>query len=171
MGEAGIFHEDERVELIAGEIVEMGPIGTDHSWVVARLSEIFARGSGELIVWPHGNPIILSEEDEPQPDLTLVKPRTELYRKAQPGPGDVVLVIEVADTSLAYDRGKKLVRYAMAGVPEVWIVDLNGDQLLVFRSPRAALYESALVIRRGERVSPIALPQLAVGPSDLDEPV
>jgi hypothetical protein len=167
MGEAGIFHEDDRVELIAGEIVEMAPIGTDHSWVVTRLTSLFEKGRGDLIVWSQ-NPIVLSDEDEPQPDLALVKPRPELYRKAHPGPDDVLLVVEVADSSLAYDRGEKLARYALAGIPEVWIVDLNGDRLLVFRSPTGRSYEVEFVVSAAaERVSPLALPALAIGPRDL----
>lgn len=169
MGEAGIFHEDARVELIAGEIVEMAPIGPDHAWVVTRLTSLFERGSGDLIVWSQ-NPIVLSDEDEPLPDLALVKPVPKLYREAHPGPDDVLLVIEVADSSLAYDRGEKLARYATAGIPEVWIVDLSGDRLLVFRSPKGGAYETELVVLPAERVSPLALPGLAIGPRDLGEP-
>jgi Uma2 family endonuclease len=169
MGEAGIFHEDDRVELIAGEIVEMAPIGSDHAWVVARLTRLFERGSGDLIVWSQ-NPIVLSDEDEPQPDLALVKPMPELYRKAHPGPDDVLLVIEVADSSLAYDRGEKLARYAMAGIPEVWIVDLRGDRFLVFRCPKDGNYEVEFAVSPGERVSPLALLGLAIGPRDLADP-
>jgi Uma2 family endonuclease len=168
MGDAGIFHEDNRVELIAGEIVEMGPIGSDHAWVVARLTRLFERGSGDLIVWSQ-NPIVLSDEDEPQPDLALVKPRPALYRKTHPGRDDILLVIEVADSSLAYDRREKLARYAMAGIPEAWIVDLTGDRLLVFRSPKGRSYEVEFVVSPAERVSPLALPGLAIGPRDLGE--
>ena len=168
MGEAGIFTEDDRVELIAGEIVEMAPIGTDHASVVARLDWLFnQKAVGKVLVWPHGNPIILSDEDEPQPDLTLVKPRSDFYRHAHPRPQDVVLVVEVADTSFAFDRGKKLGRYALAGVSEVWIVDLRRDELLVFRDPQGRDYALERVVRSGERVSPLALPELAIGPLDL----
>ena len=166
MGEAGIFHQDDRVELIAGEIVEMAPIGSDHAWVVARLAMLFARACGNLIVWPQ-NPIALSLEDEPQPDLVLVEPLPHLYRKTHPGPGEVLLVIEVADTSLPFDRNQKLPRYALAGIPEVWIVDLRGDRVLVFRSPKGHGYETQSVVSRGEQVSPLALPGLAIGPGDL----
>ena len=166
MGEAGIFHEDDRVELIAGEIVEMAPIGSDHSWVVTRLARLFDRACGDLIVWSQ-NPVILSFEDEPQPDLVLVKPVPHLYRRAHPGPDEVLLVIEVADTSLPFDRDKKLPRYALAGIPEVWIVDLRGDRFLVFRAPKGGAYEERLIVSSGEQVSPLALPGLAIGPGDL----
>jgi Uma2 family endonuclease len=98
----------------------------------------------------------------------LVKPVPELYRKAHPD--DVLLVIEVADSSLAYDRGEKLSRCAMAGIPEVWIVDLRGDRFLVFRSPTHGNYEVEFAVSPGERVSPLALPGLAIGPRDLADP-
>jgi Uma2 family endonuclease len=166
MGEAGIFHEDDRVELIAGEIIEMAPIGSDHAWVVTRLTMLFARACGDLIVWSQ-NPVILSVEDEPQPDLVLVKPAPHLYRKTHPGPDEVLLVIEVADTSLPYDRNQKLPRYALAGIPEVWIVDLRGDRFLVFRSAKGRGYETQSVVSRDEQVSPLALPGLVIGPRDL----
>ena len=167
MGEAGVFQDDHRLELIAGEIVEMTPIGSDHSWVVTRLARLFTIASGDLIVMSQ-NPVILSFEDEPQPDLVLVKPAPHLYRRAHPGPDEVLLVIEVADTSLPFDRERKLPRYALAGVPEVWIVDLRGDQFLVFRSPKGRGYATQSVISRDERVSPLALPELSLGPRDLD---
>lgn len=166
MGEAGIFHQDDRVELIAGEIVEMAPIGSDHAWVVTRLAMLFARACGDLIVWSQ-NPVILSVEDEPQPDLVLVKSVPHLYRKTHPGPDEILLVIEVADTSLPFDRDQKLPRYALAGIPEVWIVDLRGERFLVFRSPKGRGYEAQSVVSRGEQVSPLALPGLAIGPRDL----
>ena len=171
MGEAGIFADGARIELIAGEIVEMTPIGSDHAWVVTRLTTLFIeRSGGKVIVSPQGNPIILSAEDEPQPDLTVVRPRTELYRKAHPRPDDVLLVVEVADSSLAYDCGKKLSRYALAGIPEVWIFDLGADRILVFRSPRGERYELELVVASNERATPLAMPDLAIGPRDLSEP-
>jgi Uma2 family endonuclease len=167
LGEARILHGDVRVELIAGEIVEMTPIGSDHAWVVARLVSLFASSGGDTVVWPQ-NPVLLSREDEPQPDLALVKSLSSLYRKTHPGPTDILLVIEVADTSLAFDRDRKLPRYALAGIPELWIVDLPGDRILVFRSPRGETYEVTLVVSRGERIRPLALETLAIGPEDLD---
>jgi Uma2 family endonuclease len=166
MGEAGILHDDDRVELIAGEIVQMPPIGSDHAWVVTRIARLFERACGDLVVWSQ-NPVILSVEDEPQPDLALVEALPNLYRKAHPGPAELLLVVEVADTSLAFDRHQKLPRYALAGIPEVWIVDLGGDRILVFRSPKDGRYEVERVVSRGEQLSPLALPALAIGPADL----
>ena len=137
---------------------------------MTRLTTLFVeRSGGRVTVSPQGNPIILSDEDEPQPDLTVVKRRKELYRKAHPGPDDVLHVVEVAGSSLAYDRGKKLSRYALAGIPEVWIVDLFADRILVFRVPSGAKYETELVVAADERVAPLAIPDLSVGPRDLAE--
>ena len=167
MGEAGIFPPDARVELIAGEIFEMAPIGSDHAGIVSRLVRLFNRACGDLIVWPQ-NPVELSEIDEPQPDLALLEARADTYRRAHPRPSDTLLVIEVSDSTLAKDRRLKLPRYALSGIPEVWIVDVKGDRILVFRSPRERRYRVERRVVRGATVSPLALPGLAIGPQDLD---
>ncbi len=122
MAEAGLLSEDDRVELIDGEIIEMTPIGWRHARCVSRLNMLLARFAGDRYVVGVQNPLTISEHGEPQPDLVLLERRP---RGRLPGPADAALVIEVSDTTLAYDRDVKLPRYARAGVPEVWIVDLQ----------------------------------------------
>ena len=158
MGETGVFGEDDRVELIDGEIVEMTPIGTRHAACVARLTHLFfGRLGARVVVWAQ-NPLPLSMYDEPQPDLVLLLPRDDFYERAHPGPADTLLAIEVADTSLAYDRDAKLPRYALAAVPEVWIVDLEHREVLVRREPSGSGYRVEETKRPGDSLEITALP-------------
>jgi Uma2 family endonuclease len=159
MGQAGIFSEDDPVELIEGEIIEMTPIGSRHAACVARLSALFARIPEGPIVWTQ-NPIRLGEHSEPQPDLALLKPHADFYAAAHPGPEDVLLVVEVAETSLDYDREVKLPLYARAGIPEAWLVDLPGERVEVHRKPSSQGYEEVRRARRGQRIPVGAFPGL-----------
>ena len=124
MGEAGILHEDDRVELIEGELVEMTAIGTRHFACVNRLNRLLVGALGDEAIVSVQNPVRLNEYNEPQPDLAVIRPRD--YRLSLPGPGDVLLLVEVSDTTLAYDRSVKLPLYARAGIGVVWIVYLPG---------------------------------------------
>jgi Uma2 family endonuclease len=137
MGEAGILHEDDRVELIEGELVEMTAIGTRHFSCVNRLNRLLVMTVGDEAIVSVQNPVRLNEYNEPQPDLTMIRPRD--YRESLPIPADVLLLIEVSDTTLAYDRGVKLPLYARAGVREVWIVDLPGETIASHRPFRGRL--------------------------------
>lgn len=166
MAEAGILTEDDRVELIEGEIVDMAPIGSQHAASVARLTVLFSRVQGRGIVWVQ-NPIRLGEHSEPQPDLTLLKPRADFYAKAHPGPEDVLLVVEVSDTSAEYDREVKLPLYAQAGIPEVWLVDLATEGVEVYRTPTPQGYREARQLRRDQRLAPQAFPTLDLAVDDL----
>ncbi len=132
MAEAGIFGEDDRVELADGEIVEMTPIGWRHVRAVAVLTELLA-GALEGHYVSVQNPVVLGERDERQPDLALV--RAEALEGALPRAADVALVVEVAETSLSYDREIKVPLYARAGVPEAWVVDLAAGAIEVYASP------------------------------------
>jgi Uma2 family endonuclease len=123
MAEAGILGPDDRVELIAGEVLDMSPIGSLHAAVVAAVAEYFSRvAAGKLTVWSQ-NPIRLDDLSEPQPDIALVRPRPDFYATAHPAAADVLLVVEVAETSLAYDLDVKVPLYARHGIPEVWVID------------------------------------------------
>jgi len=168
MGEAGILSEDDRVELIEGEIVEMTPIGARHAGTVARIGHVFSRRLGErVIVWAQ-NPIQLPLQDsEPQPDVTLLRPRPDFYTLSHPRAGDVFLLVEVMDTSVERDRRVKLPLYAMAEIPEVWLVDLNTDPVEVYRQPAAGGYGDARVVERGEPLTIEAFPDLVLTPADL----
>lgn len=135
MGEAGIFGPADRVELIDGEIIDMSPIGALHAAIVARLASSFSqRLGGAAVVWCQ-NPVRLDDTSEPEPDIAILRPRADFYTTAHPGPADVLLVIEVADTSLAYDLGTKVPLYARHGIPEVWVTDAATRQTRVFRRP------------------------------------
>jgi len=142
MGEAGILGEDDRVELIEGEVIEMAPIGTVHAGTVDYLVGVLLRGVGDRAIVRSQNPVALGSRSEPQPDLTLLQPRPDFYRSRHPTPADVFLVVEVADTTQRYDRQVKLPLYARHGIPEVWIVDLESNALHVFRDPSADGYRS-----------------------------
>jgi Uma2 family endonuclease len=156
MGEAGILHEDDRVELIEGELVEMTAIGTRHFSCVNRLTRMLVMNVGDEAIVSVQNPVRLNEYNEPQPDLTVIRPRD--YRESLPIPEDVLLLIEVSDTTLAYDRGVKLPLYARAGIREVWIVDLSGETTGRYTDPSGEGYRRADRLRRGQRLESDALP-------------
>lgn len=146
MGQAGLFDEDARVELVDGEITKMSPIGDRHALCVMRLERLLGPLADRAVLSVQ-NPVVLDDRSEPQPDVTLLRPPLERY-SSHPRPEDVLLLIEVADTTLAYDRDRKVPLYARAGVGETWLVDLGAGEILVFRSPGPAGY---LDIHRGQR--------------------
>jgi len=158
MAKAGILGEADRVELIDGELIAMTPIGKDHANRVRNLNRLFSRRVGDAAIVDIQNPIVIGDDGEPQPDVALLRPRADFYGSAHPAPADVLLLIEVADSTLSYDRDTKMPLYARGGVPEAWIVDLQHDALLVFRDPTPAGYRMLLTLRRGERVSLVAFP-------------
>ncbi len=162
MCEAGIFRQDDRLELIEGEIIEMSPIGKRHATAVRRLNNLLTRrlGEDEALVDAQ-NPVVLGDLSEPQPDLALLRPSPVYYADEHPGAGDILLLIEVSDTSLAYDREVKVPTYARHGVPEVWIVDVTGAVVEVYRRPAAGGYARVERLDDPEAVvSPRLLPQL-----------
>lgn len=164
MGRAGIIDEDARVELIDGEILEMSPIGPRHADSVARLAMYAQAGVGGVAMLRVQSPVRLGERDEPQPDLALV--RLAGYSAAHPTPADIFLVVEVADSTRLYDRETKLRRYAAAGVPEAWLVDLGGALVERHSDPRGDIYRQILIGRPGDGLSSTTLPDLTL-PVDL----
>ena len=140
MGETGILGPDLRTELIDGEIIEMPPIGHPHAGTVNLLVKLLTSAVADRAIVAPQNPVRLNDHTEPLPDIALLKPRADYYRNGHPGPDDVLLLIEVADSSLAYDRDVKLPRYAGAGIAEVWLVDLVGGRLWVYRQPAEGHY-------------------------------
>lgn len=160
MAEAGILGEDARVELIEGEIIDMTPIGSRHAAAVKRLNHILTLTIGDTAIVSAQDPVILDPHSEPQPDLALLRPRADFYQSAHPRPDDILLVIEVADSSLAYDRDIKLPLYARAGIPEAWLVDINAGRLTCFSRPGADGYRQAAVIEALNAVRIAALPGL-----------
>lgn len=167
MAEAGILREDDRVELIEGEIVEMTPIGSRHAGCVNRLTQILSgRIEGRAVVSVQ-NPIRLGERSEPQPDVALLRPRPDFYAQGHPGPEDVFLLVEVAEGSAEVDRSVKIPLYARAGIPEVWLVDLPTERLEVFRRPGPQGYQDTVRLQRGDRVSASGLPGLEPAVDDI----
>lgn len=153
MGDAGVLGGDQRVELVGGEVVDMAPIGSRHLACVVALNHLLVEASGGRFFVSVQNPVRLGERDEPQPDLSLLgrKPRPEAT--APPGPEDVLLVVEVSDSTLSYDRDTKLPLYAGAGIPEAWIVDLGGRKVEVHHGPGERGYGDLWAFGPGERVS------------------
>ena len=127
MGGAGIFAPDVRVELIQGEIIDMSPIGSGHAGLVKHLIRIFSHTLDDTTIIAVQDPVVLNDFSEPQPDLALLRYREDFYANSHPRAEDVLLIVEVADTSLQYDREVKLPLYARAGIPEVWLVDVEGQ--------------------------------------------
>lgn len=135
MAETGVIGRSARVELIQGEVVDMAPIGTRHASAVRLLNSLLSAAAQDRAVVAVQDPLHLDDQSEPQPDLMLLRPQAHGYRQAHPTAADVLLLIEVSDTSVRYDREIKLPLYAQAGVPEVWIVDLDAGLLRCHRAP------------------------------------
>ena len=150
MAETGILSPEDRVELLDGEIIEMAPIGAPHGGKVDRLNSLVAGlvADGRVIARVQG-PLRLDRRNEPQPDLMLLRPRADFYESSHPTAADVLLLVEVADSSLAWDRGPKLDLYVRHGVPEVWIVDLVGRVVEVCRKPGPQGYAERAAIKDG----------------------
>jgi Uma2 family endonuclease len=162
MAQTGILPPDARVELINGEILEMSPIGRRHKVSVDRVNNIFTPGlQGQAIVRVQSS-IVLSDGQEPEPDVAVLRYRDDFYADADETPEDILLIIEVADTSEGYDRRTKAPLYARYGIPELWIADVNRDRLTVYRDPTPDGYASTQVLSPGESVSPLAFPSLNV---------
>lgn len=162
LAEAGILPEDKRVELIEGVILEMAPIGRRHLVCVDRLNRFLVLGLGErAIVRIHGT-LRLSNLNEPLPDIVVLRERADFYAGKDADPSDVHLIVEVADTSLAYDRGQKALIYARAGVPHYWVADINGVALIVHREPTEAGYAQIQTVRRGGQNSLLDFPDLVL---------
>lgn len=160
MGAAGVFAPEARLELIAGEIVEMAPIGSRHAGVVNRLNRLLGRLLGERAVVSIQNPIIAGEHSVPQPDIALLKPRSDDYSAAHPSAADVLLVIEVAETTLAFDVGTKVALYARAGIAEAWVVDVAGGSVRIYRQPGPSGYQASTIAAGEEVASCLAFPDL-----------
>lgn len=160
MGRAGLFDEDARVELIDGEIVDMTPIGARHQLCVKRLNRLFGQLAGDDAVVSVQDPVRLGEHSEPQPDLALLRPPLERYT-AVPTASDVLLVVEVADSTIERDLAKS-VAYARAGIAECWIVDLEGERVLAFAGCGPDGYRSRLECSGGDMLSVRALPRVSL---------
>jgi len=168
MGKTGILGADDRVELVAGDVVELWPVDSRHAGTVARVAHLFAtRLGGRALVWSQ-NPVMLRGLDsQPVPDLVLLAPRPDFYAGALPEAASVRLLIEVADDSLYFDRQKKLPIYAKAGVTEAWLVKLDAGRLEIHRNPGRLRYRSVRLPTPAETFAPVAFPDLKLTARDL----
>ncbi len=167
IGKTGIVSEGDRVELIEGEIIDMAPIGSEHAAVVRRLVRSFDRVVGEQAIVSAQDPVWLSNFSEPQPDIALLRFRDDYFRHAHPRPDDVLLIVEVSDSSLRYDRAVKLPLYARYGILEVWLVDLENRCLHVCREPAEGGYKEVQTVEHPGVMAPLQLPECGIDLSGL----
>ncbi len=158
MGEHRIIAPHEHVELLDGELIAMPPIGEDHAYAVRQLNAAFHRVFTGRAVIDVQNPVRLDEISEPEPDAVLLVARPDKYRKRKPQPVDVALIVEVSDSTLAYDRGRKLRAYARTGISEVWIVNIPANCVERYADLRDGRYGPAEIVTRGETIAPRAFP-------------
>lgn len=162
MAEAGILTEDDRVELIEGEIIEMSPIGSRHAACVNRLNMLLSSQSGRDLIVSVQNPILVDDYSEPEPDVAVLRMRDDYYAQALPEASDVLLVIEVADTSVEIDRSVKIPLYARTGIPLTILADLPNELVEVYSEPVNGQYQSMESFKRGDSFRLKTLPQLSL---------
>ncbi len=162
MGKAGILKDGERVELIDGDILSMAPIGSEHVSSVNVSTLALIRRIGDNAFVSIQAPVRLDDNTEPEPDIALLRWRDDFYRSRLPISEDALLLIEAADTSLAYDRGEKLAMYACHGIPEVWISNLRDRVIEAHSEPVDGVYAKSRVYRPGETISPACLPDVEI---------
>jgi Uma2 family endonuclease len=162
MVETGVLTKYDRVELIDGDIINMAPIGTRHSAATARLNRLFVLSAGDSAIVSPGGSVRLGDFSVPQPDLMLLKPRDDFYAGQIPTPPDVLLIVEISDSSLAFDLSAKRALYARYGAAEYWVVDIQGQCVHVYREPRVDGYALALEFNLTDSVSPLGLPAVQV---------
>jgi Uma2 family endonuclease len=167
MGKAGILTKDDRVELIDGEIVQMPPIGSSHQETVDTVNEMFVFRFAPVARVRIQGPVRFADSSEPEPDIMLLERRTGSYRSSHPQPQNVLLAVEVSDSTLRSDRAVKVPYYAHYGIQEVWLVNLPEDTVDVYRNPEGSSYQEITRLHRGETVSPLAFPDVTLDIGDL----
>lgn len=167
MGEAGIFRPDDRLELLEGEIYEMSPTGSTHAGCVDFFMALLNKLAQRRYMVRGQNPVRLDAFSEPQPDIALVCWRDDYYRHAHPTPADILLVIEVADTTVESDRRYKIPLYAKAGIKEVWLVNLPAEQIEIYADPSSGVYQTIFQVKRGEEAHSQRIPDLIVSAADV----
>ncbi len=167
MADAGILREDDRVELIEGEIIQMGPIGSRHAARVTRAERVLRRHLGEVVTVRTQNPVRLDDYSEPEPDIALVKPKGNLYEDAHPGPREVFLILEISDTSSAFDRQVKAPMYARAGIAELWLELITEECIEIYTEPANGVYGRIRQARRSESLTPLCFPQVSIPVDEL----
>ncbi|MBD2187954.1 Uma2 family endonuclease [Pseudanabaena mucicola] len=161
MHEAGVFDQGDRFELINGEITEMSPIGRKHAACVIRVTKLLQKKLGDLVLISVQNSIFLNDVSEPQPDFSVLKPRDDYYAEGLPTPNDILLIIEVADSTIAYDREVKMPLYAAAGIPEMWLFDLNEQVIFGYSQPAARGYKQMQRYEQDDQFFMLAFPDIS----------
>lgn len=159
----GILREGDRIELIDGEMYQMAAMGGPHIACVARINRKFDRRIGNRAIVLVQSAFRLSAYSEPEPDIVLARYRDDFYASALPGPDDILLIVEVSDSTMRHDRTTKLPLYAAAGIPEVWIVDLRRRRILVYRSPSPDGYRQSITYTPGASLASLAFPDIVIG--------
>lgn len=167
MGRIGIFSEDERVELVCGEVIEMPPIGERHAACVDFLTQLITLRLRRSAIVRVQSPVRLDEHSQPQPDITILKRRDDFYRHAHPGPEDILLIVEVSDTTLEYDMKVKVPLYARAGIPETWVVNLRGGRVKTYADPAKGAYQTLTSYARGDELQSRSLAALRVSVAEV----
>ena len=162
MVESDILSENDRVELIRGEFIEMSPIGLRHAACVKRLNRLFHRNLGDRVLIGVQDPVELNDVSEPQPDVVLLQPREDCYESAPPQASDIFLLVEVADTTVQYDREVKIPLYAEDNIAEVLLVDINGQCVEVYREPTSDRYQNVQKFEQGKTLSILAFPDVTI---------
>ena len=162
MTEAGIFTPEQRIELLDGELFDMPPIGPLHSGKTNRLTLLLVQAIGGKAIVSVQNPIILGEHSQPQPDLTVLRPRPDFYETHPPGAQDILLLVEIADPTADTDRAYKIPLYARHGIPEVWLVDVKRKQVEFYRQPEQGRYRQVHLARPDEIIRLSQLPEAEI---------
>ncbi len=158
--EAGVFAEGDRLELINGEITKMSPTGRKHAACINRLVRSFTKKLGAQIVLSVQNSIRMDDNSQPQPDLAILKLRNDFYEEGLPKPSDILLIIEVADSTIAYDRDIKMPLYAAAGIPEMWLFDVNQKVIEAYSLPSSSRYKQMRRYEANDTLAMIAFPDV-----------
>ena len=167
LGEANIFPPESRLELINGEILEMAPIGFNHAGHLKRINKLFTKLVPDNIILSVQDPLQLGELSEPEPDFMLLKPNDDFYSSRHPNANDALLLIEVADSSLTFDQNQKLRLYALHGIPEYWLLNLNDSCLEVYRKPNGEVYAEKTTLRVGDTITLSQLDKITINIADI----
>ncbi len=160
--ETGVFKPEERLELWEGEFVEMSPIGKRHASCVNYLIELLRDFLGKNVIISPQNPIVLNDFSEPQPDIALLRRREDFYRSENATAKDVLIAMEIADTTLKYDRDTKFPRYAASGIEEAWLIDLENDRVEIHSEPTEFGYSLVKILHRGQTAESSVLPEIKI---------
>ena len=167
LGEANIFPPESRIELINGEIIEMAPIGSNHAGHLKSINKLFTKLVPDNLFTSVQDPLQLGDLSEPEPDFMLLKPDFDGYKTRHPVADDVLLLIEVADTSLAYDQNQKLRLYALHNVPEYWLLNLIDNCLEVYRKPKGEVFAEKTTLYNGDNITLSQLPEITIQADDI----